>query len=68
MLSASIIIPSYNAAYQLERALRSLVKIDFEPNRYEIIIVDNGSSDNTEFVVNDFVKNNPLHNLRYIHD
>lgn len=48
----SIIIPTYNRALLIERAIQSLLKQSF--NDFEIIIVDDGSTDNTEDVIKEF--------------
>lgn len=45
----SVIIPSYNRAHTLERAVRSALDQDYSP--LEVIIVDDGSEDNTAQVV-----------------
>lgn len=46
----SVVIPTYQRAETVRRALRSL--IDAPPNRpYEVVVVDNASSDGTEDVV-----------------
>ena len=46
----SVVIPTYQRAETVRRALRSL--IDAPPNRpYEVVVVDNASSDRTEDVV-----------------
>lgn len=68
MLTASIIIPTYNSAGQLERALQSILDGNFDSHQYEIIIVDNGSNDKTAIVVNNFIKQNDSHKIRYIYD
>ena len=41
----SIIVPAYNEGPCIEASIRSLLKLDYP--RYEIIVVDDGSSDNT---------------------
>ena len=46
---ASIVIPTYNRAYCLKRAIYSVLTQDFDD--YEIIIIDNYSSDNTKELV-----------------
>ena len=46
-LRASVIIPAYNAAATLPRCLAALKKQSLPPDRYEIIVVDDGSNDNT---------------------
>ncbi len=44
-MKLSIIIPAYNAAKYVERCVESILSQDF--NDLEILIVDDGSSDNT---------------------
>ena len=47
----SIVIPTYNRAYYLGKTLRSLFIQDYPKDRYEVIVVDNSSTDGTrEFV------------------
>ncbi|HLI88634.1 MAG TPA: mycofactocin biosynthesis glycosyltransferase MftF [Ktedonobacteraceae bacterium] len=43
----SIVIPTHNRAQQLERCLRSLLSLDYPAPCLEIIVVDDGSSDET---------------------
>lgn len=51
---ASVIIPTYNRCKSLQRALKSLMKLNFPRNRYEVIVVDNNSNDDTPNVVEKF--------------
>lgn len=46
-LQISVIIPVYNDTAGLRRTVSSLISQDFPASRYEIIIVDNGSTDGT---------------------
>lgn len=46
-LTFSIVIGAYNAAGSIGRCLDSLLAQAFDPRRYEIIVVDDGSSDAT---------------------
>src|SRR3989344_1484192 len=48
MLKFSIIIPAYNEEELLPTCLESLTRLDFDKNRFEIILVNNNSSDRTK--------------------
>jgi glycosyltransferase involved in cell wall biosynthesis len=47
----SVIIPVYNGGVTIERALKSLLAQDYPSDRYEIIVVNDGSTDDTADVV-----------------
>ncbi len=49
----SIIIPTYNRAHLIERTLESIRAQDFKD--YEVIIVDDGSTDNSEEVIQQYI-------------
>jgi glucosyl-dolichyl phosphate glucuronosyltransferase len=51
VLKATVIIPTCNRANFLKDALESLSFQNFQSNDYEIIVVDNNSTDNTHEVV-----------------
>ncbi|NVK53920.1 MAG: glycosyltransferase family 2 protein [Flavobacteriaceae bacterium] len=53
----SVIIPVYNSDSTLERSVLSIVK---EPLVAEIIIVDDGSTDNSNFIANSFANKYPF--------
>ncbi len=50
----SIIVPTYNRPAQLANCLQSLVYLDYPRERYEVIVVDDGSQTPTETVVSSF--------------
>ena len=58
-IQLSIIIPAYN---EEKRIKNTIIKIrnymKHLKARYEILVIDDGSSDNTKQVVNDLKKNN----------
>jgi len=58
----SIIIPSYNRASQIVQTLHSLLEQSFKD--FEIIVVDDGSTDDTKSVIMPYVEKS---NLKYIY-
>jgi len=51
-ISLSVIIPTYNRAHMIGRAIRSVLNQTYKD--FEIVVVDDGSKDNTEEVVKSF--------------
>jgi succinoglycan biosynthesis protein ExoA len=62
----SVIVPVRNEARFIERTLAQLVDQDFDPDRFEIIVVDGQSTDGTPALVAKFAEGHPnvclLHN------
>ena len=56
----SIIIPSYNRQDELEALLPCLELQDFKKNAFEVIIVDDGSTDDSEAYVQNYIKNSQM--------
>ena len=56
----SIIIPTYNRAHMLDITIESFVNQNYPPGEYEIIIVDNNSTDNTREIVNHWIKKSSI--------
>ncbi|MDI6703991.1 MAG: glycosyltransferase [bacterium] len=50
-MDASVVIPTYNRKRVLKDSLLSLFNQDYPKGRYEIVIVDDGSSDNTDKLI-----------------
>lgn len=48
MIQISIIVPVYNVSKYLAKCLDSLICQDLKPEEYEIIVVNDGSTDNSE--------------------
>ena len=59
MTHLSIIIPVFNDSNGLEDTLQSLIGQNYSKRNYEIIVVDNRSTDNTLNVANNYVSNHP---------
>jgi GT2 family glycosyltransferase len=65
-VEVSIIVCAYNRARLLARGLRSLLAQDFPPERLEIILVDDGSTDDTPEVARQAASALPPGHLRYV--
>ncbi|MBK7253622.1 MAG: glycosyltransferase [Ignavibacteria bacterium] len=61
----SVIITTLNRADSIFMCLDSLVCQDYPKEKYEILIVNNNSTDNTEEVVEDYIRKYPEVNIRY---
>ncbi len=48
----SIVIPTYNRAHLIDKTIKSILAQEFID--YEVIVIDDGSTDNTELVMNGF--------------
>ena len=63
----SIVIPSYNNGTQLANTLKYLAHQNFPRDKYEITVVDDGSTDHTKKAVKLFIDQHPSLNLKAIH-
>jgi glycosyltransferase involved in cell wall biosynthesis len=50
----SIVLCTFNGAEKIEKSLQSLLNQNFPKENYEIVVVDDGSTDNTVDVVNNY--------------
>lgn len=60
----SLVIPTYNRASIITQTLQTLCNQEYK--YFEVCVIDDGSTDNTEEVINKFKKNNPQLDLKYI--
>jgi len=65
-VQATVIIPTYNRADTLRDCLERLKKQDFVKSEFEIIVVDDGSTDATAQVVETMQKNSPIE-IKYLY-
>lgn len=52
----SIVVPTYNESSVIEKRIENLIELDYDNSKYEIIVVDSGSTDNTSNIVEDLKK------------
>lgn len=50
----SVVVPAYNEQEYISQCLESLVSQDYPKDRYEILVVDNGSGDRTREIASTF--------------
>jgi len=65
-MKVSIIIPTHNRVDSLLQTIKSLFNLDYSKKDYEIIIVDNASSDNTQLAVTKLAREKKINNLKLI--
>lgn len=63
----SVVIPTYNRSERLIGSLENLANQTISPECYEIIIIDDGSTDDTSVRVEEFKKIYPYNNINYFH-
>lgn len=66
-VSISVLICAWNRAQGVERILSELARQTLSPSEFEVIIVDNNSTDNTPEVVAHMATDAP-YSIRYIHE
>jgi len=65
-MKLSVIIPTRNRADLLNNTLKSITHLSFQASDFEVIVVDNGSTDYTKQIVEGYSDN--IQNIRYFYD
>ena len=65
-IEVSIIIPSFNSLDKLPSALRAIENLNFPTNNFELIIVDDGSTDGTQDYIASYIENTRI-SVTYIY-
>ena len=66
MYKVSVIIPSFNRANTVGITLDSFIYQNYPKEMYEIIVVDNNSTDNTKSVIKSYCDNNRNIDIKYL--
>jgi len=64
----SLITCTYNRSHYLRRTLESVGKQNFDTGDYEIIVIDNNSTDDTLSVAEKFIESYPEKTIRYFRE
>ncbi|MBU0457428.1 MAG: glycosyltransferase family 2 protein [Nanoarchaeota archaeon] len=59
----TVIVPAYNEEKSIQETLTSLINLDYPNDKLEIIVVNDGSKDKTESIVEELIKANPSKNI-----
>jgi succinoglycan biosynthesis protein ExoA len=62
----SVLVPIRNEARSIRRTLEQLVHQGYDPNRFEILVIDGGSTDGTREIVAEFAAR--MSNIRFFHN
>lgn len=65
MIEISVIIPMYNSSHSIERCLDSVLSQTYKTS-YQIIVINDGSTDDSAFVVERYIQCNKTINIRLI--
>lgn len=61
----SLVICTYNRCHYLPEAFESINRQTLSPEKFELIVIDNNSTDETAVITHQFIVSNPQLNVRY---
>ena len=62
----TVIVPAYNEEKSIVETLVSIIKLDYPKDKIEVIVVNDGSTDTTQHLVEEFIAENPGNDIRLI--
>lgn len=65
-MHGSIVIATFNRCNYLIQCLEGLTALNNAPSDYEVIVIDNNSTDDTANIVQEFARSHPKFNIFYI--
>ncbi len=57
------IVPAYNEEKSIGKTLESLSKLDYPTDKIQIVVVNDGSTDNTKSIIEEFISSHPDRNI-----
>lgn len=67
-LSASVIVCTHDRSASLGEAIVSLLRCDGRPDEFEVLVVDNASTDDTAKLIERLIDEHPNRELRYVYE
>ncbi len=65
-LSVTIAVPAYNEEKGIEKTINSILALDYPKDKLKIIVINDGSKDNTRKIVESMIKKNKGKNIQLI--
>jgi len=65
MIKISFVISAFNVENYIGKTLNTL--LSQENKDFDVLIIDDGSTDNTNLIITEFIKKNDLQNFKLIH-
>ena len=62
----SVCIPAYNEADNVRETIESVLLLDYPEEKIEVLVVDDGSRDETSKIVKEVIRENPERNIKLI--
>ncbi len=59
----TIMVPAHNEAIVIKKTMEALLKFDYPRDKYEIIVINDNSTDNSAEVLKEIQMNNPEHKI-----
>lgn len=65
--TVTVAVPCFNEENTVLKTLKSLLALNYPQNKLDILVIDDGSTDETHSVVQRFIQENKIHHVRLFH-
>jgi len=62
----SIVIPAYNEEESIADTLNSVINMEYPKDKLQILVINDGSTDNTKKITEEYINSHPLYNIKLI--